>query len=366
MTGPSNFWASSTMRFKIQCSNFSDFDPAAGKYVRCGEMASVSSDQVGQFVSCKKCGQQIEVIAQSASPKPAPAKQRPAGKSKRVRQPVSKGTQGDPSPSNDGDLRMAAPLKRERSDVMSMSFGDEQVASTLTEDQHERCSKCGNISKSGKCTVCHHVEQSFKRRKQPDDVKIQLVGFQRWFCRTVNEGVSIKFLEMGFNIGLGLLAAGTTLLSILSICGVGFGIVAGIVLLLLTICASLLYISMIIKGRQFTRDPGARLAWYQKPFWYAILAMARAMNWQNYDSKLKDRRITKVRDKMFGDAELAAVEGLKNCEVLDLEGTRVTDATIQMLYGHKHLRCLVLKGTNTTHEAVFRFQQSHPRLWIWE
>ena len=94
--------------------------------------------------------------------------------------------------------------------------------------------------------------------------------------------------------------------------------------------------------------------------------MARAMNWQNYDSKLKDRRITKVRDKMFGDAELAAVEGLKNCQVLDLEGTRVTDATIQMLYGHKHLRCLVLKGTNTTHEAVFRFQQSHPRLWIWE
>ena len=69
---------------------------------------------------------------------------------------------------------------------------------------------------------------------------------------------------------------------------------------------------------------------------------------------------------MFGDVELAEIEELKNCQVLDLEGTRITDRSLQMLYGHKHLQCLVLKRTKTTHDAVFRLQQAQPRLWIWK
>jgi len=354
------------MPIEIQCSNFSDFDPASGKYVRCGEKASVSREMIGKFVNCKKCGQQIEVIAHSALPKTKP-------KSKSAKQPAR--TKANPKrrsepvggPQGDGELRMEAPLKREKSDVMSINFGEAQVESTLVQDQHDRCSKCGNISKSGKCTVCRHVEQSFKKRDQQiEDIKIELAGFQRWFCQTVNEGVSIKYLELGAHLGLGFIAVGTTVLSLLSICGLAFGVVSGLILLLITICASLIYISLIAKGRQFRRDPNAQLAWYQKPFWNGILLAARAMNWQNYDSNLKGRRITKIRNKTFGDAELANVEGLKNCQVLDLQDTSVTDASIQMLYGHKHLRCLVLKGTNTTHEAVFRLQQSHPRLWIWE
>lgn len=365
------------MRFEIQCSNFSEFDPQSGKYVRCGGKASVSSDQVGQFVSCKKCGQQIEVIARSATPKPASAKDRIRPKSKPKSKPnqksASKGPQSKSSSKSnnrdsqiDSDFRIAAPLKREKQDVMSMSFGDDQGISTLGEDPHDRCSKCGNISKSGKCTICHHVERSFKKRNHQEDGKIKLVGFQRWFCSTVNEGISIKLLEIGAHLSLGFIAVGTTILSIMSLFGLAFGVVPGIAFLLLTICATLFYISMIIKGREFSRDPQARLSWYQKPFWYGILAVARAMNWQNYDSNLKNRRIIKPSDKSFGDTDLANLEGLKNCQVLDLEGTQVTDVTIQMLYGHRHLQCLVLKGTNVTHDAVFRFQQSHPRLWIWE
>ena len=356
------------MRFEIQCSNFSDFDPQSGKYVRCGGKASVSSDQIGQFVSCKKCGQQIEVIARSASPKPTSTKPRTGAKSKSAGKSIGGGSQksNNLDSQQDGDLRIAAPLKRDKSDVMSMSFGDDQDASTLSEDQHDRCSKCGNINKSGKCTVCHHVERSFQKRSQQTGGEIKLVGFQRWFCNTVNEGVSIKLLEIGVHLSLGFIAVGTGILSIISLFGVAFGLVPGIVLLLLTICATLIYISMIIKGREFTRDPQAQLAWYQKPFWYGVLWVARAMNWQGYDSNLKDRRIIKRRGKKFGDAELAEIEGLKTCQVLDLEGTQVTDIAIRMLYGHRHLQCLVLKGTDTTHEAVFGFQQSHPRIWIWE
>jgi len=363
------------MLIEIKCRNFSNFDSATGKYVQCGEKIVVSDDQIGQFVSCTKCDQPVEVIARSATETLERAKRTSQKKSSarsksKTGQRSKAGGQSTgarrPSASDD-ELRMAAPMKREKTDVMAMDFGQEQIASTLNEDKHDRCSKCGNISKQGKCTVCRYVEPSFKKRHQPlEEVKIELVGFQRWFCKTMSEGVSVKFLEYGAHAGLGFIAAGTTLLSILSICGVAFGVGAGLVLLLLTACAAALYIGLIFKGKQFRKDPRAKLAWFQKPFWNGILLLARGMNWQNYDSNLKGRRITKHRGKTFGDVELANVEGLKNCQVLDLEGTQVTDAALQMLYGHKHLQCLVLKGTNTSHEAVFRLQQSHPRLWIWE
>lgn len=374
------------MPIEIKCRNFSNFDSATGKYVQCGEKLTVSNDQVGQFVNCTKCDQPVEVIARSAAQgsqqaKPRrqtkPGDKRKKGSSAQTSAPRSKSknrsrsvrqTAGQREPSaSDDELSMAAPLKRERSDVMAMDFGEEQIESTLNEDQHDRCSKCGNISRAGKCTVCRHVEPSFDKRYQPlEEVEIELVGFQRWFCKTMSEGVSIKFLEYGAHAGLGFIAVGTALLSIISLFGVAFGVVAGVIMLLLTLCATLLYIGLIFKGKQFRKDPRARLAWFQKPFWDAVLLLARAMNWQHYDSNLKGRRITKHRGKMFGDAELANVEGLKNCQVLDLQSTRVTDASLQMLYGHKHLQCLILKGTDTTHEAVFRLQQSHPRLWIWE
>ena len=356
------------MRFEIQCSNFSEFDPQSGKYVRCGGKAAVSSEQVGQFVSCKKCGQQIEVVARSASPSASVAQKPITSRAKSVQKSARKTHQDRPASFDfqRGDSQFAAPLKGSKTDIMSMNFGDEQDALTLREDQQDRCTKCGNISKSGKCTVCHHVERSFHKRNHHDNGKIKLVGFQRWFCKNVGEGISIKVLEMGTHVSLGFIAMALALLSIISLFGFAFGTLAGIIVLLLTIGASLLYINLVIKGRSFVRDPEARVAWYQKPFWHGILVIARAMNWQNYDSNLKDRQIIKPSDRSFGDNDLAKVDDLKTCQVLDLEGTQVTDTAIQMLYGHSHLRCLVLKGTQTTHQAVFRFQQAHPRVWIWE
>lgn len=355
------------MPIEIKCRNFSNFDSATGKYVQCGEKLTVSKEQIGQFVSCTKCDQLVEVAARSGtsgSQQTKPRRQTKSSVNRKSSRPVRLSARA--SASNDG-LQMAAPLKRERSDVMAMDFGEEQIESTLNEDQHDRCSKCGHISRAGKCTVCRHVEPNFdKRHQRLEEVEIELVGFQRWFCKTMSEGVPIRALEYGAHVGLGFIALGTTLFSILSIFGLAFGVVAGLVLLLLTLCATLLYIGLVFKGRQFRRDPRARLAWFQKPFWNALLLLARAMNWQHYDSNLKGRRITKHRGKTFGDVELADIEGLKNCQVLDLQDTSVTDATLQMLYGQKHLQCLVVKGADTTYEAVFRFQQSHPRLWIWE
>ncbi len=394
------------MLIEIHCNNFSKFDPETGQYLACGEKLIVSDELIGQFVNCSKCSQQVEVpygaVTTSEvprSPELNPAKRverntqskisakESAGKreqktkeAKKSRSPrssspakaksksrtVDKRTRSESTQAEDLDLKLAEPISRQRADVMSMDFTGQPVQSTLAEDAHDRCSKCGNISESGKCTVCRYVEQNFEKLHQPlDDVKIELAGFQRWFCRTMNEGVSLRLLEYGAHIGIGLVAMGVLSLAVASIVGIAFGVVPGIFMLLITVSVVLLYVGMIYKGKQFRRDPRAHLAWFQKPFWNLILLLARSMNWEKYDNSLADRRIIKVREKMFGDNELTDLEGFKNCQVLDLQGTSVTDRGLLKLYALKHLQCLVLKRTNVSNEAVFRLQQSFPRLWIW-
>lgn len=264
-----------------------------------------------------------------------------------------------------GDLALAEPVDRPSADVMMLDFAEEAV-SPLVEDQTERCRKCGNIAKSGRCTVCNHVEPQFEKLHQPmKDIQIEVAGMQRWFCQTMNEGVSIRLLEYGAHIALSFLGLALMVLGMISLTGIALGTIGGMILLALLGCAAALYVGLIYKGRQFMRDPNARLAWFQRPFWNLVLTFSRALKWQGYDKRLQGRKVITIHDKMFGNHEIADLPGLKNCQVLDLEGTCITDQALLELYQLNHLRCLVVRKTNVTHEGVFRLQQSHPRLWIW-
>lgn len=417
------------MLIEIQCGNFSGYDDAKRKYVPCGEKLIVSSDQVGELVTCTKCHQEVEVpygigtTSQSSETSPSPKnalggtatqdrnrradasstkrrrtsenKPQPSRPAKRkTGQPgtvssggTKRGAKSSPAarrPSNppnntnpafedsgelfdDAELALAEPVQRPASDVMALSFGTEDPSqSTLAEDRHERCKKCGNISKNGRCTVCKHVESQFEKLHLPmEKIAIEPSGLQRWFCRTMNEGVSIKVLEYGSHVAFGALGFALLGLAIASLFGVALGTVGGVLLLIFVFASAGLYAALVHKGHQFLRDPHARLAWFQVPFWNLILALSRAAKWQSYDKSLTGRKIITIRDKMFGDVEIAELPGIKNCQVLDLEGTCVTDQGLLPLYHLNHLHCLVLKGTNVTHEGVFRLQQSCPRLWIW-
>ena len=68
---------------------------------------------------------------------------------------------------------------------------------------------------------------------------------------------------------------------------------------------------------------------------------------------------------MFGDNDLMEHNDIKSVQVLDIQGTNLTDKGLLHLYDLKHLQCVVLRKTNVSPEAVFRFQQTFPRLWIW-
>jgi hypothetical protein len=410
------------MLIEIQCGNFAGYDEAKREYVPCGERMIVSDEKVGQLVTCTKCHQDIEVpfgigtvsrsdaasedssdsknpAAKTVKPvseaprktpssktaakksssrdnlskrKPgaAPPNRRPAASKPPSPKPNSRSNQRQSTQSGEvfeeGDLALAAPVELPASDVMALSFGNPEESSTLAEDRNERCKKCGSIAKKGRCTVCKHVEPQFEKLHQPmDEISIEPAGMQRWFCKTMNEGVSIKALEYGAHVGLGVLGFALIMLAVACLFGFGFGGFGGAILLIGVLSFAGLYVGLIFKGHQFLRDPHAKLAWFQRPFWDLMLAISRMMKWEGYDKSLKGRKIITIRDKAFGDNELAELAGLKNCQVLDLEGTSVTDRGLLQLYELNHLHCLVVRRTNVTHEAVFRLQQSYPRLWIW-
>ena len=247
---------------------------------------------------------------------------------------------------------------------MHMDFEDEDFQAPLAKGKPKRCKKCGNLRGGGQCPVCHFVEPSIENPPPLEDIKIAITGFQRWFCNTMNEGISIKVLERTAHILFGVLTSVMITACIVSI-AFGVSVWAGPLLLVVVFSLGFLYVGLVLKGHQFLVDPHAQLAWFQKPFWNLILVVARMMNWQKYDARYKGRKVITMHDRRFGDQELADLEGLDACQVLDLEGTCVSDRGLKELYRLKHLHCLVLRGTRVTHQGAFRLQQSFPRLWIW-
>ena len=292
-------------------------------------------------------------------------------KGKRLNKVASTG-KGTPKPSSDPDRRgrrrrsKATDSVSGQSDIMAMDFKSQDVAQGLVEDQQERCKKCGNLVENARCVVCFFVDSKYVKLHCPlPDIEIQIAGCQRWLKQTMSEGVSVDFIALAGHILFGAMAMILSGISILFLSGLGFGVVAGIVLLSLTIASTCFYGALVFKSYQFLRKPAAQLAWFQKPFWRLLLFTARLMKWERYDNALKGRRVIRVRDRMFGDHDIMERKGIKNAQVLDIQGTNLTDHGLLNLYELKHLQCVVLVGTKVSSEAVFRFQQTFPRLWIW-
>lgn len=369
------------MMIEFQCGNFSGYDKVRQQYVECGNKLIVSDEKIGEFVVCPKCKQQVEVpfglesagrkksvtrenVQDRTAPAASAGSKTPREKSRSKTKPragKSKRAKGQ-QPGRGSELKLAEPVKRPSSDLSSLSFGGSETDSKLPADNRPRCAKCGHfLNKSGRCESCGYVEQKFEKATQPiQDIKVGLAGFQLWFCETMTQGVSINALKYGAHFSLGFIAL---MLVVLAILGIG-GWIGALMVVVIAGCVAL-YVGLVVKGQQLASDPQAKLAWFQKPFWNAILFAARAMNWQNYDDRYKGRKIIDCRGEGITDGKIRELEGLGLCEVLDLERTPVTDQGLRQLYGLKNLHCVVLRKTQVTHEGVFRLQQTHPKIWIW-
>ncbi len=288
----------------------------------------------------------------------------------RERRVVSSGVGGNKSSANPDRRRQrrrkpAAAGSAQR-DIMALDFQSEEVSQGLVGDQQERCKKCGNLVENARCVACFYVDSKFEKIHCPlPDIEIQVAGCQRWLQQTMSEGVSVSFIVLAGNFLVGAMALMLGGISALFLTGLGLGSGVGGVLLFLTVAATCFYFGVIYKSRQFMHKPVAQLAWFQKPFWRLMLFFARFNKWQRYDQALQGRRVITVRDRMFGDNDLMEHKDIKSVQVLDIQGTNLTDKGLLHLYDLKHLQCVVLRKTNVSPEAVFRFQQTFPRLWIW-
>ncbi len=356
------------MLIEFRCTNLSNFDAAKGRYIECDELIVASDDNIGKLVKCPKCDQMVEVPmdyvgVESANrarrgdrPKPS---QRPPARKKRDLQADGLVGQGIASP------KIIKPSEEEASLGSADLFGDNiqgQVkdgSQTVHDVKRKRCPSCGSLlDDHGKCSLCNYVEPQFRSKTASlDDIKIKLAGFQLWISEIVSEGASFSLLAL---VATSLLTVAYLLLGALTL-------LLGEVLWFVAItCLYVVYILSVFKAWQLTRNPRARLSFWQRPCWNGVLFAARLLGWHRYDSRYAGRKIINLRNAPIVDERVAYIEDLDKCQVLDLQNTLITDKGLLPLYGLNNLHCLIVRRTAVTPEGVFRLQQANPRLWIWD
>jgi hypothetical protein len=107
--------------------------------------------------------------------------------------------------------------------------------------------------------------------------------------------------------------------------------------------------------------PAVPLAFWQKPFWNLLLVYLRRNHWHGRPAE----DIIDCRNQSIDDQQVQILPNLSKALVLDLQGTKITDAGLHSLQGLKNLRYFVVRDTQVSDEGVFRLQLELPRTWIW-
>lgn len=228
-------------------------------------------------------------------------------------------------------------------------------------NRKSRCPRCGALlGPEGHCTACRYQTPKLLAAKTPlDEIPIQTAGFQLWLQQIMSDALGVKVLTLAIH---GMVAFAMFLILIAGV--ILGGQLLGVAIAVVSVVGSA-YALTTFQTWRMSHVPAAPIPWLARPFWWLILVCARSMDWRRYDSRLRNRIVIDVREEAFGDRELLALEKLTAAEVLDAQGTTLTDGGLALLHGMKNLRCVVVRKTHVSREAVFRLQQSIPRCWIW-
>ena len=309
------------MTIEVRCENVSGFDAAVGTYQKCDQKIRVPEKYAGKSIKCPKCSQSVSVP----------------------------------------DLVISPTTNAAKRNIMEMDFEqDSGVSSASFSSNSKRCPKCGGqFSHEGICTLCNFVEPVQKAQRDRQEQKsVRPAGFQLWLMSLSNDPKNTVLVGYCFFGAFNLFA----------IIALAFGIisanVAGITLAVLAAFFLVLIWSAFLKTRQLALNPEASLGLFA-PCWDLLLYFARQMKWENYDGRLKGRLITDLRNQNVNDETWPAATSFKDAQVIDVQGCNISDSGLRHLYGHHHLRCLVLKETKVTPTGVANLQQALPRVWIW-
>ncbi len=316
------------MEIQFRCNNVSRHDQSTGRHEQCGQLLQANENHAGLKVRCPKC-QQLMVV---------PVQEEPNETEKSSRFEISE-----------------APAPRKASSGGVVAPGYHQF------NKKVRCRKCGSIlDEQGRCTACYYIAPQLRAADTPiDQIPIQPAGFQLWLQGILSDGIGTAMLATAAH-SLVAIAVMLSLLAALALGGSAFTIVA----LALGFFVAI-YVFVMIQTVRLSRVPAARIPLFMRPFWYLVLVAARIGKWQSYDGRLKDRVVVDVRGQAFSDRDLLELDKLPVCQVLDAQGTDLTDAGLALMHGLKNLRCLVVRRTHVSREGVFRLQQSVPKCWIW-
>lgn len=305
------------MPITFQCPNIL-YDQATQKRKRCGKKLRAPDDQSGITVKCPQCKHPLTIPSNSP--------------------PVAK------------------------TDVMDLDFDNDASAhhgrNEIAHDRILRCRKCGRpIDNRGVCVKCNYAHPNLKlAAKEIDDIKVKPAGFQLWMINILSEGMPVVVLTSMVHFLFAVLAVGAAALVWFST--VGLTKVAFMAALLAVV---FFYVALVYKSYDLMRNPHARLAWFQRPFWDLVLYLARKRNWTNQANRV----VIDKRGVPLTDDELDKLQGLTEASVLDLQGTQITDDAFRFFYRLDQLQSLVLKDTDVSHAAVFKLQQTKPKIWIW-
>ncbi|HEV7281567.1 MAG TPA: hypothetical protein VGN57_15305 [Pirellulaceae bacterium] len=251
-----------------------------------------------------------------------------------------------PAPTSSGHLtdasRVLAPSKTEwvpRHRILAaQEIACPQCRAPLQRDV-ELCDRCG-----------YHLrlKRVVKNYSEP---KEQLGGFDYWLKQHLHEHATVGGLKVLFGVlaPIGTLAALVVLWSVVGV--FALCLVVPLVFLGVTLAAVCLI-------------PGPRGS---DPFnpWWAILQFQRLSGWKLFHKSTIPLGVIERRTREFDDAALDQMPELETTDVLDLEGSSVTDEGIRILRFYKNLKFLVVRDTQVTALGVKNLQFEFPELLIW-
>ncbi len=322
-----------TMPIKVQC-NRAVVDPETQQRRACGHAFKVADTLAGKVIRCPKCKQGIQVV----DPAKAPAK--------KTNRPSATVESMDPLAAKSSIMEQAA------------------VTGARQYQKVKVCPECGKPLAGDACRACGH-KINRRDNQSIEKIKPKLCGMQLWLCQTIGQALPVKALVLVLHVAvvlIGLLIGGSAIAGMVA---QEVSVITGLVLLLMVTAAAVVYLAFAFKSYQFLIQPGAQLAWFQKPLWNLVLGMARSKNWRDYDPRLSNRVVVTADDPRTQDEDVFDLPNVRNAQVVDFGNTQITDAGLRSLYQLKNLECLVLRNTQVTPEEVYRFQQAFPSVWIW-
>jgi hypothetical protein len=336
--------------------------PLRIKCRHCGKPFSVWEDLVGKKVQCPKCKASMVVpsgkLAADSSQASNVRSQRSAG----PRHPKQEDSTTGPrrtlkvTPGARPTARPAAKNSVPTVPPATISKSQKKKAVPAPAKTRE-CTNCGELIPENEdlCDACGY-HRILKKVLDTSDIKRadSSTGLERFLRNQVDD------LETAESAWLWAKIVAAFFVVFFSAMCLGM---LGLVVSIVAVIGLALYLRAWRKNHPeattISEDPLSRL------IWFGVLFVQRGLGWRFPQWPFPKARVLSLRDPKLDDDALFDLENLDEVDVIDLEGTAITNEGVLELADCKQLRFLVVRRTQVTAEAARKLQTALPKLWIW-